>query len=84
MAVRSLPRAVSRKGLLLPLRTGATFSFVDPDLIYGTTNAAPLTIGSYRNKASVLTACRAIGSRTMRALRSKKVARMRFFARNAL
>jgi hypothetical protein len=34
MAVRSLPRAVLRKGLLLPLRTGATFSFVDPDLIY--------------------------------------------------
>jgi hypothetical protein len=48
MTIGSLPQAAPGKGLLLPLRTGATFSFVEPDLIYGTTNQAPLTITSYR------------------------------------
>jgi hypothetical protein len=48
MTISSLPLAAPGKGLLLPLRSGATFSFVDPDLIYGTSNHSPLTITSYR------------------------------------
>jgi hypothetical protein len=48
MAISSLPRAVPEQGLQLPLRPGSSFSFVDPDLIYGTTALAPLTISSYR------------------------------------
>jgi hypothetical protein len=48
MAITSLPNAGSGQGLLIPLREGASFSSVDPDLIYGTTNQAPLTITSYR------------------------------------
>jgi hypothetical protein len=48
MKIHSLPLAPSGKGLLVPLRPGATFSFTDPDLIYGTTGPSPLTISSYR------------------------------------
>ncbi len=48
MKIGSLPHAIPGKGLSLPLRTGATFSFVDPDLIYGVSNPAPLKITSYR------------------------------------
>jgi hypothetical protein len=48
MAISSLPGARAGQGLLLPLRPGSAFSFVDPDLIYGTTNKAPLTITDYR------------------------------------
>jgi hypothetical protein len=48
MKVTSLPEAGAGKGLLLPLRPGSTFSFVDPDLIYGTLNETRLTISSYR------------------------------------
>jgi hypothetical protein len=48
MKIASLAHAIQGRGLLLPLRTGATFSFVDPDLIYGTQNRAPLTINTYR------------------------------------
>lgn len=48
MNISSLPNASSGKGLLLPLRSGPSFSFVDPDLIYGTTSPDPLTITSYR------------------------------------
>jgi hypothetical protein len=48
MTIGSLPLAAPGKGLQLPMRAGATFSFVDPDLIYGTLNPAPLTITSYR------------------------------------
>jgi hypothetical protein len=55
MAVSSLPGAAPGKGLLLPLRAGATFSSVDPDLIYGTTNTSPLTITSYRFSSRVST-----------------------------
>jgi hypothetical protein len=54
MAITSLPNAASGRGLLLPLRPEPTFSFVDPDLIYGTTNAAPLTISSYRFSTGAL------------------------------
>jgi len=55
MAVTSLPNASPGKGLLVPLRPGPTFSFVDPDLIYGTTSRAPLTITSYRFSSGVTT-----------------------------
>jgi hypothetical protein len=48
MAVSSLPNAGLGQGLLLPLRPGANFSFVDPDLIYGTADPNTLTITSYR------------------------------------
>jgi hypothetical protein len=46
--------ATAGKGLLLPLRPEPTFSFVDPDLIYGTTNAAPLSISRYRFSTGAL------------------------------
>jgi hypothetical protein len=48
MKIQSLPLAFPGKGLLLPLRAGATFSSVDPDLIYGTSNRTPLVITDYR------------------------------------
>lgn len=55
MVVSSLSTAQAGQGLLLPLRPGPTFSFVDPDLIYGHTNKAPLTITSYRFSTGVST-----------------------------
>ncbi|HEX6505294.1 MAG TPA: hypothetical protein VF011_18775 [Terriglobales bacterium] len=48
MATSSLPRATAGQALLLPLRPGPTFSFIDPDLMYGTTNANRFTISQYR------------------------------------
>jgi hypothetical protein len=48
MAVSSLPNATPGEALLLPLRAGATFSSVDSDLIYGTSDPDTLTIQSYR------------------------------------
>jgi len=48
MAISSLPNAGAGMGLLIPLRPGPTFSFVDPDLIYGTSQPDTLTITSYR------------------------------------
>jgi hypothetical protein len=48
MAVSSLPNAAPGDGLLLPLRQGPSFSFVDPDLIYGTAVHDSLTMTSYR------------------------------------
>lgn len=53
MNIRALPDASAGKGLLLPLRPESTFSFVDPDLIYGTTGKDPLTITSYRFSTGV-------------------------------
>jgi len=55
MAISSLPNAKAGQGLLMPLRTGATFSFVDPDLIYGTSEPDTLTITSYRFSSGVST-----------------------------
>lgn len=40
--------------LELPLRPGPTFSSVEPDVIYGTTNQTPLTISSYSISTGVL------------------------------
>ncbi|MGB6477330.1 MAG: hypothetical protein WBF04_25025 [Candidatus Sulfotelmatobacter sp.] len=55
MAISSLPGAEPGQALHVPLRPEASFSFVDPDLIYGTTSSAPLTINSYRFSSGVLT-----------------------------
>jgi hypothetical protein len=55
MKVSSLTGAGTGKGLLLPLRPGSTFSFVDPDLIYGTLNKSKLSITSYRLSTGVST-----------------------------
>jgi hypothetical protein len=48
MAISSLPNAKPGQGLLIPLRSGASFGFIDPDLIYGTSDSDKLTITSYR------------------------------------
>jgi hypothetical protein len=48
MAISSLPNAKPGQGLLIPLRSGASFSFIDPDLIYGTSDPDTLTVTSYR------------------------------------
>jgi hypothetical protein len=48
MKVSSLPGRAVGQALVLPLRPGSSFSFVDADLIYGTTSVNPLTISSYR------------------------------------
>lgn len=48
MAISSLPNARPGQGLVLPLRPGPSFSFVDPDVIYGTSERDALTIVSYR------------------------------------
>jgi hypothetical protein len=48
MKISALPGAGSGGGLLIPLRTGPTFSFLDSDLMYGTVVKAPLTIATYR------------------------------------
>jgi|HubBroStandDraft_1064217.scaffolds.fasta_scaffold09454_3 hypothetical protein len=55
MAISSLPNAGAGLGLLLPLNPGPTFSFVDPDLIYGTTSKDSLTIRSYRFSTGIST-----------------------------
>lgn len=54
MAITSLPQASPGEGLLLPLRAGS-FSFVDPDLIYATSDPDTLTIRSYRFSTGVTT-----------------------------
>ncbi len=53
MQVSSLPNAAPGGGFLVPLREGSSFSFTDPDLIYGTTNKNPLSITSYRFSTGV-------------------------------
>jgi hypothetical protein len=47
LTTSALPGAGSG-GLIVPLNAGPTFSFLDPDLMYGTLQRAPLTIGTYR------------------------------------
>ena len=54
MAITSLPRANPGQGLLLPLRPGS-FSFVDTDLIYATSDPDTLTIKSYRFSTGIAT-----------------------------
>lgn len=48
MTVSALPGAGAGGALSVPLRSGPTFSFLDPDLTYGTALKAPLTITTYR------------------------------------
>ncbi len=48
MTISSLPGAQAGGGVRVPLRLGPTFSFVDPDLMYGTELHAPLTISGFR------------------------------------
>jgi hypothetical protein len=48
MQVSALPGAGSGGGLVLPLRPGPAFSFVNSDLMYGTVVKAPLTIATYQ------------------------------------
>src|SRR5579863_2542289 len=55
MAISSLPAAHPGQGLLLPLRPGPSFSFVDSDLIYGTADPDTLTITSFRFSTGVST-----------------------------
>ena len=55
MKVTSLPGAQPGQGLLLPLRS-ATFSYLNPDLIYGTTSKNPLAVTSYRFSNAVSSA----------------------------
>ena len=54
MSIKPLPGTAGGEGLSIPLRW-PTFSFVDPDLMYGTLPNAPLTIASYRFSTSVIT-----------------------------
>lgn len=54
MAISSLPGANPGQALHVPLRPEPSFSFIDSDLIYGTTDTAPLTISSYRFSSGVL------------------------------
>ncbi len=44
MSISSLPNASPGQGRLVPLRAGGSFSFTNSDLMYGTTDANPLTI----------------------------------------
>jgi hypothetical protein len=55
MTISSLPGAGAGQALLLPLNPGPSFSLTDPDLMYGTTAADPLTITSYRFSTGELT-----------------------------
>ena len=48
MMISPLPGAGSGGALVIPLRQGPSFSFVDPDLMYGTTIKSPLVIATYR------------------------------------
>jgi hypothetical protein len=53
MNIGSLPTATAGQGLHVPLRGGGSFSFTDSDLMYGTTDARPLAISSYRFSTGV-------------------------------
>ncbi len=55
MAISSLPNARPGQGLVLPLRPGPSFSFIDSDLIYGTSERDTLTIMSYRFSTGIAT-----------------------------
>jgi hypothetical protein len=48
MTVGPLPGAGAGGAMFVPLRPGPTFSFVDPDSMYGTAPEAPLSIATYR------------------------------------
>lgn len=53
--ISSLPGATPGQALVLPLRKGGSFSFTDPDLMYGTVESSVLTISSYRFSTGIVT-----------------------------
>jgi hypothetical protein len=55
MLISPLPGAGAGGGFAIPLYPGTTFSFVDPDLIYGRLAGAPLTIADFRFSNGVIT-----------------------------
>ncbi len=55
MLVSALPGAEAGGGFAIPLAAGPTFSFVDPDLMYGTMAEAHLTIASFRYSTGAIT-----------------------------
>src|SRR5258708_5603133 len=55
MRIHALPGAGTGGGFAIPLYPGPTFSFLDPDLMYGTLAHASLTIASFRFSTGVVT-----------------------------
>jgi hypothetical protein len=55
MFISALPGAGTGGAFAIPLYPGPTFSFVDPDLMYGTLADAPLTIASFRFSTGAIT-----------------------------
>jgi hypothetical protein len=55
MLISPLPGAGSGGGFAIPLYPGPTFSFTDPDLMYGVMPKAPLTIANFRFSANTIT-----------------------------
>jgi hypothetical protein len=55
MRISALPGAGTGGGFAVPLHAGPTFSFVDPDLMYGTLKRASLTIASFRFSTGAVT-----------------------------
>lgn len=54
MNIGSLPGATAGRGLAVPLRAGGSFSFTDPDLMFGTNHSNDLEITSYRFSTGML------------------------------
>jgi hypothetical protein len=55
MLISALPGARTGGAFAIPLSSGPTFSFVDPDLMYGTLAHASLTIASFRFSTGAVT-----------------------------
>jgi hypothetical protein len=55
MLISPLPGAGSGGGFAIPLYPGPTFSFTDPDLMYGVMPKAPLTIANFRFSSNIIT-----------------------------
>jgi len=55
MVISALPGAGTGGGFTIPLYAPPTFSFVDPDLVYGTMAGAPLTIATFRFSTGAVT-----------------------------
>jgi len=54
MTIGALPGAGPGGALLVPLNAGPTFSYLDPDLMYGTLLRTPLRIGTYHFSTGVV------------------------------
>lgn len=55
MTLGPLPGAGPGGALVIPLHDGPTFSFLDPDLMYGTQQKHPLVIATYRFSTGAVT-----------------------------